>query len=71
MLLDHNVSVRIGDVELTVGSDEVLHLSTPDGEGVWEAPVEVSDPARAAVRALKSLGMSLMEIREAAVAKPH
>jgi hypothetical protein len=70
MLLDHNVVVRIGDVELIVGSDEVLHLSTPDGDLDWEAPVEVSYPARATVKALKSLGMSVKEIREAAVAKP-
>ena len=71
MLLDHNVCVRIGDVKLMVGSDEVLHLSTADSDSEWEAPVEVLYPARATVRALKSEGMSLKEIRKAAVAKPH
>lgn len=71
MLLDHNVSVRIGDVELMVGSDEVLHLFTADCDSEWEAPVVVLDPARATVKALKSEGMLLKEIREAAVVKPH
>ena len=71
ILLDHNVNVRIGDVELKVASDEVLRLSTPEGDSNWEAPVDVSEPARATATALKSQGMSLKEIREAAVAKPH
>jgi hypothetical protein len=69
MLLDRNVTVRIGDVELRVGFDQTLHLTTPDDHAAWEAPVEVSVPARAVGKALKSLGMSCRKIRAAAAAE--
>lgn len=70
MLLDRNVSVRIGHVELRVGPDQRLHLSTPDGDSDWEPPVEVSVPARATVKALVSEGMSYKQIRKSAVTGP-
>jgi hypothetical protein len=70
MLLDRDVSVRIGDVELMVGPDPTLHLSTPDGDTAWAPPVEVSVPARATAKALISGGMSYKEIRNAAVTVP-
>jgi len=70
MLLDRNVSFRIGDVELAVGPDQTLHLSTSDGDTAWEPPVEVSVPARATAKALVSEGMSYKQIRSAAVTVP-
>ena len=70
MLLDRNVSVRIGDVELRVGPDQTLHLSTPDGDSAWEPPVDVSVPARATAKSLISEGMSYKQIRNAAVTGP-
>jgi len=70
MLLDRNVSVRIGHVEIRVGPDQRLHLSTPDGDSDWEPPVEVTVPARAAAKALVSGGMSYKQIRNAAVTGP-
>ncbi len=63
MLLDGNVTARIGAVELRVGSDQTLHLITADGETSWDAPVEVTLPAVAAGAALKALGMSCKKIR--------
>jgi hypothetical protein len=69
MLIDRNVDVRIGGVTLRVGLDEVLHLITPDGDKVWDSPVQVSVPAGATAKALKSLGMSKKEIRAGAVAE--
>ena len=70
MLLDRNVSVRIGDVELTVGPDQALHLSTAEGDSAWDPPVDVSVPARATVKALRSEGLSYKQIRNAAVTGP-
>jgi hypothetical protein len=69
MLLDRNVAVDIGDVGLRVEFDQVLHLTTPDGATAWEAPVEVTVPARETSRALKSLGMSCRKIRRRAVVR--
>jgi hypothetical protein len=69
MLIDRNVDVRIGGVTLRVGLDEVLHLITHDGDKVWDSPVQVSVPAGATAKALKSLGMSKKEIRAGAVAE--
>jgi hypothetical protein len=66
MLLDGEVSARFGEVVLRVGTDQVLHLITPEGALSWEAPVEVTLPAVAAVAALKDLGMSTKKIRRAA-----
>jgi hypothetical protein len=70
MLLDRDVSVRIGEVELTVGPDQTLHLSTSDGDTAWEPPVEVSVPARLTAKVLISEGMSYKQIRNAAVTVP-
>jgi hypothetical protein len=70
MLLDRDVSVRIGEVELMVGPDQTLHLSTPDGDTAWEPPVEVSVPARATAKALTAGGMSYKQIRNSAVTVP-
>jgi len=67
MLLDRDVSVRIGGVELRVEADQALHLSTPDGDTAWEPPVEVSVPAGATAKALIAEGMSYKQIRHAAV----
>jgi hypothetical protein len=67
MLVDRNVTVRFGDVELRVGSDETLHLVTPKADRAWDSPVTVSDPAHVTAKALKSLGMSHKEIRASAV----
>ena len=69
MLLDRNVTIDIGDVELRVGFDQTLHLITPDGDTAWEAPVEVTVPAQETSRALKSLGMSCRKIRKRATAR--
>jgi hypothetical protein len=69
MLVDRNVTVRFGEVELRVGSDETFHLSSPEGESAWDSPVEVSDPAHVTAKALKSLGMPLKEIRTGAIAE--
>ncbi len=66
MLLDGEVSARIGEVVLRVGADQTLHLTTPDGEWSWAAPVEVTLPAMAAGAALKDLGMSPKKIRRSA-----
>ena len=66
MLLDAEVSARIGGIELRVGSDQTLHLSTPDGDSSWMAPVEVTLPALAAGAALRALGMSCKKIRRSA-----
>ena len=64
MLLDRNVTIDIGDVELRVGFDQTLRLTSPDGDTAWEAPVEVTVPARVASRILESLGMSGRKIRK-------
>ncbi len=69
MLLDGNTRARIGEVELGVGSDQTLHLTTPDGTSSWMAPVEVTVPATAVGAALKALGMSCKKIRSAAEAR--
>jgi hypothetical protein len=69
MLVDRNVTVRFGQVELRVGPDETFHLSSPEGDQVWDSPVYVSEPARAIAKALKKAGMSLREIRDAGVAE--
>ena len=69
MLIDRNVSVRFGDIELRVGPDETLHLVTSKGSKAWDSPVTVSDPARATAKALKKAGMSRQEIRDAPVAE--
>ena len=69
MLLDRNVTIDIGDVELRVGFDQTLHLTAPEGDTAWEAPVEVTVPAQEASRVLESLGMSCRKIRKRAVAK--
>ncbi len=66
MLLDGNVTVRIGEVELRVGFDQTLHLVTPEEDAAWSAPVEVSVPARATAQALKALGLSCKKIRRSA-----
>ncbi len=66
MLLDGDTAVRIGKVELRVGSDHTLRLITPDGTWSWVAPVEVTAPAAAASAALKDLGMSCKKIRASA-----
>ena len=66
MLLDGSVTVQIGPVELAVGSDHALHLTTPEGDSSWEIPVEVSLPAVTAGAALKALGMSCKKIRRTA-----
>jgi len=70
MLLDRDVSVRIGAVETMVGPDQTLRLSTPDGDTAWEPPVEVSVPARATAKAIIAGGMSYKQIRSAAVTVP-
>ncbi len=69
MLLDGNVTVRIGEIELRVGFDQTLHLLTPEGDAAWSAPVEVTVPARATGQALKALGMSCKLIRQTAFAE--
>ena len=69
MLVDRNVTVRFGEVELRVGSDETFHLMTPVGDQAWDSPVEVAVPAHATAKAFKSLGMSNKQIREAATAE--
>lgn len=69
MLVDRYVTVRFGQVELRVGSDETFHLSTPEGDQAWDSPVYVSEPARAIAKALKKAGMSLREIRDTGVAE--
>ena len=66
MLLDGEVSARIGEVVLRGGADQTLHLNTPDGASSWAAPVEVTLPAMAAGAALKDLGMSAKKIRRSA-----
>ena len=66
MLLDGGVTVQIGPVELAVGSDHTLRLTTPEADSSWEIPVEVSLPAVAAGAALKALGMSCKKIRRTA-----
>jgi len=68
MLIDRNVIVRFGEVELCVGSDEILHLITAEGDTAWDRHVHVSEPAHATTKALKAMGMSLKQIRDAAVA---
>jgi hypothetical protein len=67
MLIDRNVTVRFGEVELRVGMDEAVHLITVEGDRAWNSPVHVSEPARATAKALKSLGMSHKQIRATAV----
>jgi hypothetical protein len=69
MLVDRNVNVRIGRITLRVGRGETLHLITAKGARAWESPVQVSEPAHAAAKALKSMGMSLKQIRASAVAE--
>jgi hypothetical protein len=69
MLLDRNVTVRIGEVELRVGFDQTLHLATQEEDTAWEAPVEVTVPARATGEALEALGLSCKKIRRSAVAE--
>jgi hypothetical protein len=69
MLIDRNVGVRIGGVTLRVGSDEALHLMTPEGDTVWDSPVQASVPAHVTAKALKSMGMSYNQIRSTAVAE--
>jgi hypothetical protein len=69
MLIDRNVTVRFGEVELRVGSDEVLHLITAKDDTAWNSPVQVAEPARATAIALKSMGMSHKQIRATAVAE--
>src|SRR5664280_458839 len=69
MLIDRNVTVRFGEVELRVGRGETLHLITAKGARAWESPVQVSGPAHAAAEALRSSGMSLKQIRASAVAE--
>jgi len=68
MLVDRNVTVRFGEVELRVGSDEILHLITAEGDTAWDSPLHVSEPAHATTKALKAMGLSLKQIRDAAVA---
>jgi hypothetical protein len=69
MLVDRNVTVRFGKVELRVGSDETFHLMTPDGDRAWDSPVEVAVPAHATAKAFKPLGMPLKQIRAGAIAE--
>jgi hypothetical protein len=69
MLLDGEVTARIGRIELRVGSDQTLTLRTPDGDSSWAAPVEVTLPAAAANSALKALGMSCKKIRRSATVR--
>jgi len=69
MLVDRNVAVRFGRVELRVGADETFHLSTPEGDRTWISPIYVGAPARVIAKALLKAEISLKEIRAPAVAK--
>jgi len=69
MLVDRNVCVRFGDIELRVGPDETFHLSTPEEDRAWDSPVSAIEPAHALAKILKKAGMSRQEIRDAAVAE--
>jgi hypothetical protein len=69
MLIDRNVLVRIGEVELRVSSDETFHLSTTDRDRSWDSPVQVDRPARVAAKALKKAGLTIKQIRASAVAQ--
>ena len=64
MLTDRNVTVRFGQIELRVGSDETLDLSTPEGDRAWDSPIQVAEPAHATAKALKSIGLSHKQIRD-------
>jgi hypothetical protein len=69
MLVDRNVIVTFGPVELHVGPDETFHVSTPEGDRAWDSPVYVAEPARAIAKIMKKRGMSLKEIRDAGVVR--
>ena len=66
MLLDGEVTATIGGVTILVGADQTLHLTTPDGDSSWAAPVEVTLPAASAGAALEALGLSCKKIRRSA-----
>jgi hypothetical protein len=68
MLVDRNVAVRFGRMELRVGADETFHLSTPEGDRTWNSPVYVGAPARVIAKALKKAELSVEEIRVPVVA---
>lgn len=69
MLIDRNVTVRFGEVELRVGSEEALLLTSSKAERLWDSPVHTSDAAHTIAKALKSMGMSHKRIRATAVAE--
>ena len=69
MLVDRNVTVMFGQVELHVGPDETFHVSTPERDREWDSPVYVAEPAQAIAKIMKKRGMSPKEIRDAGVAR--